>query len=114
MPLSAFEELNQKQGEAGLRLFSNPRNSAAGSLRQKDPKITASRELSFFAYQVGEIQGGPALRRHSDTLELLRAAGLPVNPEIRTLGSLEEVDAFCRHWLEHRPRPDYALDGIMG
>jgi DNA ligase (NAD+) len=113
MPLSAFADLNQKQGEAGLRLFANPRNSAAGSLRQKDPKITASRELSFFAYQVGEIQGGPALRRHSDTLELLRAAGLPVNPEIRTLGSLEEVDAFCRHWLERRHDLDYEIDGVV-
>jgi DNA ligase (NAD+) len=113
MPISAFTELNQKQGEAGLRLFANPRNSAAGSLRQKDPKITASRDLSFFAYQVGELDGGPRLRRHSETLELLRDAGLPVNPEIRTLGSLEEVDAFCRHWLEHRHDLDYEIDGVV-
>jgi DNA ligase (NAD+) len=113
MPISAFEELNQKQGEAGLRLFANPRNSAAGSLRQKDPKITASRDLSFFAYQVGELDGGPRLRRHSETLDLLRDAGLPVNPEIRTLGSLEEVDAFCRHWLEHRHDLDYEIDGVV-
>jgi len=113
MPLSAFEDLNQKQGEAGLRLFANPRNSAAGSLRQKDVQITESRELSFFAYQVGQIEGGPRLRRHSETLELLRAAGLPVNPEIRTLGSLEEVDAFCRHWLEHRHDLDYEIDGVV-
>src|SRR5947207_4679676 len=113
MPISAFEELNQKQGEAGLRLFANPRNSAAGSLRQKDPKITASRELSFFAYQVGDLEGGPTLRRHSDTLDLLRAAGLPVNPEIRTLASLEEVDAFCRHWLEHRHDLNYEIDGVV-
>jgi DNA ligase (NAD+) len=113
MPISAFEVLNQKQGEAGMRLFANPRNSAAGSLRQKDPKITASRDLSFFAYQVGDLEGGPALRRHSETLDLLRDAGLPVNPEIRTLGSLEEVDAFCRHWLEHRHDLDYEIDGVV-
>jgi DNA ligase (NAD+) len=113
MPLSAFEELNQRQGEAGLRLFANPRNSAAGSLRQKDPKITAGRELSLFAYQVGDIEGGPTLRRHSDTLDLLRDAGLPVNPKIRTLGSLEEVDDFCRHWLEHRHDLDYEIDGVV-
>ncbi|HMC69310.1 MAG TPA: NAD-dependent DNA ligase LigA, partial [Mycobacteriales bacterium] len=113
MPLPAFEELNQKQGEAGLRLFANPRNSAAGSLRQKDPKITASRDLSFFAYQVGDRDGGPTLRRHSETLELLRSAGLPVNPEIRTLASLQEVDAFCRHWLEHRHDLDYEIDGVV-
>jgi DNA ligase (NAD+) len=113
MPISAFDDLNQKQGEAGLRLFANPRNSAAGSLRQKDPKITASRDLSFFAYQVGELDGGPELRRHSETLDLLRDAGLPVNPEIRTLGSLEEVDAFCRQWLEHRHDLDYEIDGVV-
>ncbi|TMK88466.1 MAG: NAD-dependent DNA ligase LigA, partial [Actinobacteria bacterium] len=113
MPLPAFEELNQKQGEAGLRLFANPRNSAAGSLRQKDPKITASRDLSFFAYQVGDRDGGPTLRRHSETLELLRSAGLPVNPEIRTLASLQEVDAFCRNWLEHRHDLDYEIDGVV-
>jgi len=113
MPISAFEDLNQKQGEAGLRLFANPRNSAAGSLRQKDPKITASRDLSFFAYQVGDLEGGPTLERHSQTLDLLRDAGLPVNPEIRTLGSLEEVDAFCRHWLEHRHDLNYEIDGVV-
>jgi DNA ligase (NAD+) len=113
MPLSAFEDLNKKQGEAGLRLFANPRNSAAGSLRQKDPQITASRDLSFFAYQVGDIEGGPHVRRHSETLDLLRAAGLPVNPEIRTLDTLEEVDAFCRQWLEHRHDLDYEIDGVV-
>ena len=113
MPLRAFEELNQRQGEAGLRLFANPRNSAAGSLRQKDPKITASRELSLFTYQVGAIEGGPRLKRHSETLDLLREAGLPVNPEIRTLDTLEEVDAFCHHWLEHRHDLDYEIDGAV-
>ncbi len=113
MPISAFEELNEKQGEAGLRLFANPRNAAAGSLRQKDPKITASRDLSFFGYQVGDIVGGPQVRRHSDTLDLLRDAGLPVNPEIRTVASLEEVDAFCRHWLDHRHDLDYEIDGVV-
>ncbi|MBV8560774.1 MAG: NAD-dependent DNA ligase LigA, partial [Acidimicrobiia bacterium] len=96
-----------------MRLFANPRNSAAGSLRQKDPKITASRELSFFAYQVGQIDGGPTLRRHSETLDLLGDAGLPVNPEIRTLGSLEKVGAFCRRWLEHRHDLDYEIDGVV-
>jgi DNA ligase (NAD+) len=113
MPIPAFEELNEKQGEAGLRLFANPRNSAAGSLRQKDPKITASRDLSFFSYQVGDIEGGPQVRRHSETLEFLRDAGLPVNPEIRTVDSLEDVDAFCRQWLEHRHDLDYEIDGVV-
>ena len=83
-PLSAFEELNQRQGEAGLRLFANPRNSGAGSLRQKDPKITASRDLRFFAYQLGAVEGGPRVPPPLRDARLPRAAGLPVNPEIRT------------------------------
>ncbi len=113
MPISAFEELNRRQGEAGERLFANPRNSGAGSLRQKDPVVTASRELSFFSYQLGEVEGGPSFRRHSETLEFLAEAGLPVNPEIRRVDTLEEVDAFCRHWLEHRHDLDYEIDGAV-
>jgi DNA ligase (NAD+) len=113
MPLSSFEELNQRQGEAGLRLFANPRNSAAGSLRQKDPKITASRDLSFWSYQLGQIEGGPALRRHSETLDLLAEAGLPVNPEIKLLDDLDAVHAYCRHWLEHRHDLNYEIDGAV-
>ncbi|MDQ3896937.1 MAG: NAD-dependent DNA ligase LigA, partial [Actinomycetota bacterium] len=113
MPVSAFEELNQRQGEAGLRLFANPRNSGAGSLRQKDPKVTASRDLRFWAYQLGEIDGGPRFRRHSETLDFLEAAGLPVNPEVRTVGSLEEVFAYCERWLEHRHDLDYEIDGVV-
>ena len=110
MPVSAFEELNQRQGEAGLRLFANPRNSGAGSLRQKDPKITASRDLRFWAYQLGE---GPRFRRHSETLDYLKAAGLPVNPNVRTVGSLDEVFAYCENWLKHRHDLDYEIDGVV-
>jgi DNA ligase (NAD+) len=113
MPLAAFEALNRQQEQAGLRLFANPRNSAAGSLRQKDAKITASRELSFWAYQIGDVDGGPALSRHSETLDYLRALGLPVNPEIRTVGSLDEVHDLCRYWLEHRHDLDYEIDGVV-
>ena len=113
MPLSAFEELNRRQGEAGGRMFANPRNSAAGSLRQKDPKITASRELSFWAYQLGAREGGPRFGRHSESLDFLRQAGLPVNPEIRVLANLEEVFAFSGEWEEHRHDLDYEIDGTV-
>ena len=113
MPLSAFEELNRRQGETGGRLFANPRNSAAGSLRQKDPKITASRELSFWAYQLGAREGGPRFGRHSESLDFLRQAGLPVNPEIRVLANLEEVFAFSGEWEEHRHDLDYEIDGTV-
>ena len=113
MPIKAFEELNARQAEAGGRLFANPRNSGAGSLRQKDPKITASRDLSFWTYAVGTVEGGPAFTRHSETLEWLAEVGFPVNPEIRTLGTLDDVFAFCEHWLEHRHDLAYEIDGVV-
>ncbi|MGI9022642.1 MAG: NAD-dependent DNA ligase LigA [Acidimicrobiales bacterium] len=115
MPLPAFEDLNQRRAQAGERLFANPRNSGAGSLRQKDPAVTASRELAFFAYQVGEMTGSaaPRFRRHSETLDFLTEAGLPVNTEIRRVTTMEEVDGFCRHWLEHRHDLDYEIDGAV-
>jgi DNA ligase (NAD+) len=94
-------------------LFANPRNAGAGSLRQKDPKVTASRDLRFFVYQLGHIEGGPNFRRHSETLEYFAAAGLPVNPEIRLLRSLGDVDRFCHHWQEHRHDIGYEIDGVV-
>ncbi len=113
MPVSAFVSLNRRQAEAGERLFVNPRNSAAGSLRQKDPAITASRELSLWAYQLGEVVGGPALATHLDTLALVAALGLPVNPEIRAVDALDDVASFCRRHLEHRHDLDYEIDGVV-
>jgi DNA ligase (NAD+) len=113
MPVSAFEELNRRQAEAGLKLFANPRNSAAGSLRQKDPAITARRELSMWCYQLGEVVGGPELSSHHATLEFLGGLGLPVNPEIRLLDDLEEVYAYSQAWQEHRHDLDYEIDGAV-
>ena len=113
MPIASFEGLNKRQQEAGGRLFANPRNSAAGSLRQKDPRITASRDLSIFTYQLGAIEGSPPFRTHSDTLEAIASWGLPVNPEIRTVGTLDDVYAFCGHWLEHRHDLAYEIDGVV-
>src|SRR5581483_6854165 len=113
MPIAAFEELNRRQAEADLRLFANARNSGAGSLRQKDPKVTASRELSFFCYQVGAIEGGPRFITHSQTLDYLRDAGFPVNPEIRTVHGLDAVYEFCQHWEQHRHDLGYEIDGVV-
>lgn len=113
MPVSAFAELNRKQLEGGLKTFANPRNSAAGSLRQKDPGITAGRDLSMWAYQVGALQGGPELSRHSDALGLLRRCGLPVNPEIQIVHGIDEVYEFCTRWRDHRHDLDYEIDGVV-
>ncbi|MFP5328000.1 MAG: NAD-dependent DNA ligase LigA [Acidimicrobiia bacterium] len=113
MPVSAFHALNRRQEEAGDRLFANPRNAAAGSLRQKDPSITASRKLSFWAYQVGVLEGGKPFSRHSESLDYMRALGLPVSPESRVLESLDAVHEYCRRWLEHRHDLDYEIDGAV-
>ncbi len=113
MPISAFEDLNRRQVSAGNRAFINPRNSAAGSLRQKDPGITASRDLSFWAYQLGAMEGGPAFTEHRQTLDWMSRAGFPVNPNIRTVHGLDQVSDYCRHWLEHRHDLDYEIDGVV-
>jgi DNA ligase (NAD+) len=113
MPIPAFEELNRRQAEVGERTFINPRNAAAGSLRQKDPAVTAGRELGFWAYQLGAWEGGPAFSRHTETLEWMRTSGFPVNPHIELAHGLEEVDAYCRRWLERRHSLPYEIDGAV-
>ena len=113
MPLASFAELNRRQGEADLRLFANPRNAAAGSLRQKDPRVTASRDLDFYAYQLGVQVGAPPLRSHHETLHWLRELGLPVNPHIATMDAIDEVVAFCRRMEEQRHSLGYEIDGAV-
>jgi len=113
MPLSVFERLKKAQLDAGQRPFVNPRNAGAGSLRQKDPTATASRGLSFWSYQLGQVDGGPEFTRHSQSLEWASELGFPVNPNVTTMSSLEEVFAFTQHWLDHRHDLDYEIDGVV-
>ncbi len=113
MPRRSFEELNERRALAGEAQFANPRNSAAGSLRQKDSRVTASRDLSYWCYQLGAIEGGPTFTTHSETLEFLSECGLPVNPETVVVDSLEEVFAKCAYWQEHRHDLPYDIDGIV-
>jgi DNA ligase (NAD+) len=113
MPIASFEALNERAAAAGQPLFANPRNAGAGSLRQKDPRITASRELSFWCYQLGEVVGGPEFGSHHETLEFLGTLGFPVNPEVRMVNDLAEVYAFAGHWQEHRHDLPYEIDGAV-
>jgi DNA ligase (NAD+) len=123
MPTSAFAALNERQAAAGDRLFVNPRNSAAGSLRQKDASITAGRELSMWCYQLGEVSDGgdgagasgdvPKFTRHIETLEFLDGLGLPVNPEVKVVNTLEEVHTYAMGWQQHRHDLDYEIDGAV-
>lgn len=112
MPKEAFLRLNEAREEAGEPLFANPRNAAAGSLRQLDPAVTASRQLSFFAYGIGESEG-LEVRTHTETLTLLRELGIPVNRHWELLPHIEEVIAYCHHWQEKRHDLPYAIDGIV-
>jgi DNA ligase (NAD+) len=113
MPIASFEALNEQAASLGQPRFVNPRNSAAGSLRQKDPSITAKRELSFWSYQLGEVVGGPEFASHHETLDFLAALDFPVNPEMRVVDDLTAVHDFCAHWQEHRHDLGYEIDGVV-
>lgn len=113
MPLAQFDQLNAAQEAAGLPRYANPRNTAAGSLRQKDSSVTASRGLAFWSYQLGQVVGGPELETHSASLDWLDGLGFPVNPERRSVGDIDEVVAFVAHWTEHRHDLEYDIDGIV-
>jgi DNA ligase (NAD+) len=113
MPIASFEALNERALAAGQKVFVNPRNSGAGSLRQKDPAVTASRDLAFWSYQLGEVVAGPEFTSHHETLDFLRGLGFPVNPEIRQVETLAEVEEYCRHWQEHRHDLPYEIDGVV-
>ncbi|MDG2114913.1 MAG: NAD-dependent DNA ligase LigA, partial [Actinomycetota bacterium] len=113
LPVSKFDALNAQQIEAGQPTYVNPRNTAAGSLRQKDPTITATRGLSFWSYGLGEVLGGPTLATSVEMFELLGELGLPINPEIATQPDFAQVEAFCLQWMQGRHDPDYEIDGVV-
>jgi DNA ligase (NAD+) len=113
MPLAAFEALNRRQGEAGERLFTNARNAAAGSLRQKDPGITATRDLALFCYHIGAREGGPRLRTHEQTLAWLSKLGFPVNPQIDAFDDLDAVHEFASRMEANRHSLGYDIDGVV-
>src|SRR6187397_338354 len=108
MPRGAFAELNEQLEREGKPLYANARNTAAGTVRQKDPAVTASRRLSLWAYQV---VGVPGLTSHSESLALLRDLGFPVNPATRQVQGIDEVIAFVEEWAEKRKELDYETDG---
>jgi DNA ligase (NAD+) len=112
MTKADFLALNKRQAEAEDTIFANPRNSAAGSLRQKDPSITAARPLGFFAYSWGEMSQLPA-RTQSGMLKWFAARGFDTNPLWKTVSSLEEMIAFHRAIEMERAKLDYDIDGVV-
>lgn len=112
MPQKAFVQLNEEREQNGEELFANPRNAAAGSLRQLDPKIAAKRNLDIFLYAVGEWESGE-LETHSERLEYLQKLGFKTNPEWRKANGIEEVIEYVNKWVEKRAALQYDIDGIV-
>ena len=113
MPLAAFDALNRRQAEADARAFANPRNAAAGSVRQKDPQVTASRELDIWIYQLGRLEGGPRLDSHWDTLDYLAALGFAKNPASARVDDLAGALAYVAAAQEQRAHRAYQTDGVV-
>ncbi|GIW72972.1 MAG: DNA ligase [Planctomycetota bacterium] len=113
MPVAAFEALNRTLSEAGERTFANPRNAAAGSLRQKDPRVTASRPLAFVAHGIGRWEGGAAQHCHSRTLATLERLGFPVSDRRLVTEDLEEVERYYEELLAAREHAPYEMDGVV-
>ena len=110
MPIKGFEQLNEEMKEE--RIFANPRNAAAGSLRQKDWRITATRPLSFFAYQIGYMQG-MEIQTQWEALQLLKQWGFVVNPHIMLAKNLDEVMQYIKKWETERFNLPYEIDGVV-
>ena len=118
MPLGAFRQFNRRQEELGEKTFANPRNAAAGSIRQLDPRITASRPLDLFTYAVVDVEGADwasprVIRNQWEALEYLRELGFPTNPTNRLLDNLDAVVEYYGQRLEQREALDYEIDGVV-
>jgi DNA ligase (NAD+) len=110
MPRGAFAALNEQLEREGKPLYANARNTTAGTVRQKDPRVTASRRLSVWTYQLVGAQG---LDSHSESLELLGRLGFPVNPHVKRVNGIDEVIAYTEQWADARKDLDYETDGIV-
>ncbi|WML42191.1 NAD-dependent DNA ligase LigA [Neobacillus sp. OS1-2] len=112
MPKRSFETLNKAREERGEELFANPRNAAAGSLRQLDPKIAASRKLDVFLYGIGNT-GASGVISHSEGLDYLDHLGFKTNKERKTCATIDDVISYVNGWVEKRPHLPYEIDGIV-
>jgi len=113
LPKAGFHRLNQERVSEGQPLFANPRNAAAGSVRQLDPRITAKRPLDIYIYMLGYAEGKVTPPTHWETMEYLKSLGFKVNPNNKLLTSIEQVSNFYRNWVEKRESLPYEADGIV-
>jgi DNA ligase (NAD+) len=112
MPIDQFEEFNRRQAELGQKTFANPRNAAAGSVRQLDSRVTATRPLAIFTYAVVDSEGA-AISAQWDSLQYLKHMGFPVNTDSRKLEDFEEVVDYCHEWMQKRNTLNYEVDGVV-
>jgi DNA ligase (NAD+) len=112
LPVVAFERLNESMTEAGKPVFANPRNAAAGSLRQKDPRVTATRALGMVCHGIGARRGFEPTAQ-SEAYRALEAWGLATSPRVKVLGSLAEVQEFIEYYGEHRHEVEHEIDGVV-
>ncbi|HCE2342853.1 TPA: NAD-dependent DNA ligase LigA [Vibrio parahaemolyticus] len=113
MPKAGFEKLNELARQKGEKVFVNPRNAAAGSLRQLDSRITASRPLSFYAYNVGVVQGADLAASHYERFLQIKSWGLPMCPETKRVDSLADVKTYYQDILKRRDALPYEIDGVV-
>ncbi len=113
MPKAGFRKLNREREAENLPLFANPRNAAAGSVRQLDPRVAAGRPLDIFIYALGYAEGKEVPDNHWDTMEYLKSLGFKINPNNVLLKSIGEVETYYRKWVENRDDLPYEADGIV-
>jgi len=113
LPKAGFNKLNQERAEEGLPLFANPRNAAAGSVRQLDPRITAKRPLDIYIYMLGYAEGKASPPTHWETMEYLKSLGFKINPDNRLITSIEQIEEYYHTWVERREELPYEADGIV-
>lgn len=113
MPKKSFHHLNEQRGENGEEVFANPRNAAAGSLRQLDPKVAANRNLDVFIYGIGGDAENYGLNEHDESLNYLKRLGFKTNEERKVCRSVEEVLRYIETWTEKRDKLEYEIDGIV-
>ncbi|MBI2829698.1 MAG: NAD-dependent DNA ligase LigA [Chloroflexi bacterium] len=110
---TAFQQLNKEREREGQPLFANPRNAAAGSVRQLDPRITAKRALDIYIYTLGWVEGKPMPPTHWEAMELLKSLGFKVNPNNRRVNTIEEAEAYYQEWVKKRDSLQYEADGTV-
>jgi DNA ligase (NAD+) len=113
LPKSGFRKVNEERAAEGLPLFANPRNAAAGSVRQLDPRVTAKRPLDMYIYHLGWIEGASSKETHWENLQFLKSLGFKLNPKNKLVDNIDEVKTYYREWAEKRDSLPYEADGIV-